>query len=77
MNPDDAAIATAIINMARALNLKVIAEGVENEEQLRFFQAQHCYEIQGFYFSKPVAVSQIAGHLRAVSIQPASSFSVN
>lgn len=77
VNPDDAAIATAIINMARALNLKVIAEGVENEEQLRFFQAQHCYEIQGFYFSKPVAVSQIAGHLRAVSIQPASSFSVN
>jgi EAL domain-containing protein (putative c-di-GMP-specific phosphodiesterase class I) len=77
VNPDDAAIATAIINMARALNLNVLAEGVENEEQLRFFQAQHCYEIQGFYFSKPVAVGQIAGQLRAVSIQPAASFSVN
>ena len=71
INPDDAAIATAIINMARALNLEVLAEGVETEEQLGFFRAQHCYEIQGFYFSKPVAVSQIAGHLRAITIQPA------
>jgi EAL domain-containing protein (putative c-di-GMP-specific phosphodiesterase class I) len=73
INPDDAAIATAIINMARALNLEVLAEGVETEEQLGFFRAQHCYEIQGFYFSKPVAVSQIAGHLRSITMQPAST----
>ena len=68
VNPDDAAIATAIINMARALNLNVLAEGVETEEQLRFFQAQHCYEIQGFYFSRPVGVGQAAGQLKAVSM---------
>jgi len=73
INPDDAAIATAIINMARALNLEVLAEGVETEEQLGFFRAQQCYEIQGFYFSKPVAVSQIAGHLRSITMQPASN----
>jgi diguanylate cyclase (GGDEF)-like protein/PAS domain S-box-containing protein len=77
INPDDAAIATAIINMAKALNLEVLAEGVETEEQLRFFRDQRCYDIQGFYFSKPVTVSQIAGHLRSVSIQPAASSFVN
>jgi diguanylate cyclase (GGDEF)-like protein/PAS domain S-box-containing protein len=73
INPDDAAIATAIINMARALNLEVLAEGVETEEQLGFFRAQNCYQIQGFYFSKPVAVNQVPGHLRSLTMQPASS----
>lgn len=73
INPDDAAIATAIINMARALNLEVLAEGVETEEQLGFFRAQHCYEIQGFYFSRPVAVSQVEGQLRSITMQPASN----
>jgi len=77
VNPDDAAIATAIINMAKALNLDVLAEGVETEAQLGFFREQHCYEIQGYYFSKPVAVSQIVEQLRHVSIQPASSAYVN
>jgi diguanylate cyclase (GGDEF)-like protein/PAS domain S-box-containing protein len=77
INPDDAAIATAIINMAKALNLEVLAEGVETEEQLAFFREQRCYQIQGFYFSKPVAVSQIAGQLRSFWGQPASSLSVN
>jgi EAL domain-containing protein (putative c-di-GMP-specific phosphodiesterase class I) len=77
INPDDAAIATAIINMAKALNLEVLAEGVENEEQLGFFRAQHCYEVQGFYFSKPVDVSQAAGQLRSITLQPASSSFLN
>ena len=64
VNADDAAIATAIINMAKALNLDVLAEGVENVEQLDFLRAQQCYEIQGFYFSKPVAVERIAEQLQ-------------
>lgn len=64
VDPDDAAITTAIINMARALNLAVLAEGVENKEQLAFLQAQQCFTIQGFYFSKPVAVEDIDRHLR-------------
>jgi diguanylate cyclase (GGDEF)-like protein/PAS domain S-box-containing protein len=75
INPDDAAIATAIINMARALNLEVLAEGVETEEQLGFFRAQHCYEIQGYYFSQPVAVNQVAGRLKSMTMEPASAHS--
>jgi diguanylate cyclase (GGDEF)-like protein/PAS domain S-box-containing protein len=65
VDTDDAAITTAIINMAKALNLAVLAEGVENRAQLSFLEAQQCYTIQGFYFSKPVAVDQIDRHLRS------------
>jgi len=64
VDPDDAAITTAIINMAKALNLSVLAEGVENKDQLSFLESQQCYTIQGFYFSKPVAVEEIDRHLR-------------
>jgi diguanylate cyclase (GGDEF)-like protein/PAS domain S-box-containing protein len=64
VDTDDAAITTAIINMAKALNLSVLAEGVENEAQLSFLQEQQCFTIQGFYFCKPVAVDQIDRHLR-------------
>jgi len=71
VNRDDAAITTAIIGMAKALNLEVLAEGVENKAQLAFLQNQHCYDIQGYYFSKPVSVGKIAEHLKMASIQPA------
>jgi diguanylate cyclase (GGDEF)-like protein/PAS domain S-box-containing protein len=71
-NPDGAAIATAIIKMARALNLEVLAEGVETEAQMSFLEAQHCYDVQGFYFSKPVGVAKVVEQLLCASIQPAS-----
>ena len=64
VNPDDAAIAAAIISMARSLNLKVIAEGVENEEQMSFLRTHQCNEIQGYYFSKPLTVYAVADKLR-------------
>lgn len=51
---NDAAIVTAIIRMAEALNLDVIAEGVETAGQLAFLAAQGCREIQGYYFSRPL-----------------------
>ena len=63
-NPDDAAITTAIISMAKGLNLKVIAEGVENEGQLSFLRAHQCDEIQGYYFSKPLTADRVADKLR-------------
>ncbi|MBB6454830.1 diguanylate cyclase (GGDEF)-like protein/PAS domain S-box-containing protein [Salirhabdus euzebyi] len=48
------AIVKSIIHMSHALNMKVIAEGVETKEQLEFLKNERCDEIQGFYFSKPV-----------------------
>jgi EAL domain-containing protein (putative c-di-GMP-specific phosphodiesterase class I) len=48
-NPDDATIAGTIINMAKSLNLKAVAEGVENEEQLLFLRAHRCDEFQGYF----------------------------
>lgn len=51
---DDAAIVTAILHMARALKLRVVAEGVEDEEQLRFLREQACDEVQGYLISKPL-----------------------
>lgn len=51
---NDAAIVSTIASMAHHLQLKVTAEGVENEEQLHFLKEQRCHEGQGYYFSKPV-----------------------
>jgi diguanylate cyclase (GGDEF)-like protein len=70
VNPDDAAITTAIIGMAKSLKLKVIAEGVENEAQMSFLQAHQCDEIQGYYFSKPLAVDKVADKLRGDTPEP-------
>jgi len=63
-NPDDAAITTAIISMAKSLRLRVIAEGVEDEAQMSFLRAHQCDEIQGYYCSKPLAVDKVADKLR-------------
>ncbi|MGN7611239.1 EAL domain-containing protein [Magnetococcales bacterium HHB-1] len=51
---DDAAITSSIISMAQALNLHVVAEGVERKEQLDFLTQQACHEIQGYFFSPPL-----------------------
>jgi len=63
-DPGDAAITTAIISMAKSLNLKVIAEGVENEAQMSFLRAHGCDEIQGYYFSKPITAAEVADKLQ-------------
>jgi EAL domain-containing protein (putative c-di-GMP-specific phosphodiesterase class I) len=57
-NLDDAAIASSIITLAHSLNLKVIAEGVETEGQLRHLAALACDAIQGYYFSHPVSATE-------------------
>jgi diguanylate cyclase (GGDEF)-like protein/PAS domain S-box-containing protein len=57
LTKDDAAIISAVISMARALNLRVIAEGVETEEQLAFLRREECSEMQGFLYSAPLAAS--------------------
>ncbi len=58
-DPDARAIVKAIIGMAQALKLKVIAEGVENEEQIAVLQAEGCEECQGFAFSRPHPAEEI------------------
>jgi diguanylate cyclase (GGDEF)-like protein/PAS domain S-box-containing protein len=70
VNPDDAAITTAIISMAKSLNLKVIAEGVEDEAQMSFLRAHQCDEIQGYYFSRSLTVDKVADKLRGDSPEP-------
>ncbi len=56
---DDMAITRAVVEMGRSLGLDVIAEGVENEEQLCFLKSIGCQSMQGFYFSKPVPADEI------------------
>jgi len=54
----DSKIVSSIISMARNLDLKIIAEGVENSQQLEFLKANNCDEIQGFYLSRPLSVTK-------------------
>jgi EAL domain-containing protein (putative c-di-GMP-specific phosphodiesterase class I) len=58
-DPGDAAIATAIIAMAHSLGLRVVAEGVETEEQLSFLRGQGCDTVQGFLFGHAVPAEQL------------------
>ncbi len=53
-NKDSENIVDAIISLAKSLNLKTIAEGVETKQQLEMFKQKRCDEIQGYYFSQPV-----------------------
>jgi len=53
-DPDDAALVMAIVTLAHNLRLKVIAEGVETEDQLAFLRRLRCDEAQGYLFGKPM-----------------------
>jgi EAL domain-containing protein (putative c-di-GMP-specific phosphodiesterase class I) len=68
--PDETTIVTAVISMGRSLNLRVIAEGVETEEELAFLQAHQCDEAQGYYFSRPVLPERFAALLKTGIAQP-------
>ncbi len=59
-DPDDAALVMAIITLGHNLRLKVVAEGVETDDQLRFLQLLRCDEIQGYFFSKPVPADTLS-----------------
>jgi len=61
--PDAAEIAMAIVGLAHRMDLRVIAEGVETEAQLAYLRENDCDEIQGYYFSRPLAPQDFAGLL--------------
>jgi len=61
---EDAAITRAIIAMAHSLGLKVVAEGVEDAQQLAFLRAHDCDEVQGYLISRPVEASAMGNVLR-------------
>ena len=64
-DPDDAAIVRAIIQMARSLNLRTIAEGVETDEMLARLSAFGCNEVQGYLFARPMPADETEAYLRA------------
>jgi EAL domain-containing protein (putative c-di-GMP-specific phosphodiesterase class I) len=55
----DVAIAEAILAMAEGMGLKVLAEGVETEEQVLFLKARNCDKSQGFYFGRPMPAEEL------------------
>lgn len=57
-DPNDAAIAKTVVELAKILGLSVIAEGVETREQRDFLVSQGCHAYQGYYFSKPVPLDE-------------------
>lgn len=64
VDKSDMAIARTIISLAHSLGMNVVAEGVENREQFEFLLSYGCDLIQGYYFSKPLAVSDFESLLR-------------
>jgi EAL domain-containing protein (putative c-di-GMP-specific phosphodiesterase class I) len=67
--PGETGIVTAVIRMGQSLHLRVVAEGVETQEQLAFLQAHKCDEAQGYYFSRPV-VPEVFARLLETGIKP-------
>jgi len=59
-NPEDQAVVKAVVAMSHALDKKVIAEGVETQEQLKFLLENGCDIVQGYLFSKPITVQELA-----------------
>jgi diguanylate cyclase (GGDEF)-like protein len=66
-DPDDQAIATAVIAMGQSMRLRVTAEGVETEGQLNFLNERHCSEAQGFLVSRPLPAAEAEKYLRSRS----------
>ena len=64
---DDEAITRAIISLSRNLGLRVIAEGVETEQQLAFLRSAGCEEIQGYYYSRPLPEDDFVKFLRSAN----------
>jgi EAL domain-containing protein (putative c-di-GMP-specific phosphodiesterase class I) len=71
-DPDDLAIARAVIGMAHGLRLSVVAEGVETEGQLNLLANLGCDLVQGYLFSRPVKAAEFAAMLTAGNVSAAA-----
>lgn len=72
-NRHSAAIATAVVAMARSLNLQVVAEGVETVAQLEYLRGLQCDEVQGYLFSRPLPAAEVRALLAVGALAPAGS----
>jgi diguanylate cyclase (GGDEF)-like protein/PAS domain S-box-containing protein len=68
-NKDDAAIVEAVISLGHILNLKVMAEGVENIDQMQFLIDQGCDEVQGFHFARPMSPGDVTALLETLKLK--------
>jgi EAL domain-containing protein (putative c-di-GMP-specific phosphodiesterase class I) len=73
VDPDGAAIVSAVIAMAHNLRLRVVAEGVETPEQLRFLRERNCDEVQGYLISRPVEPAQVREFAQRAQGGPAAA----
>jgi EAL domain-containing protein (putative c-di-GMP-specific phosphodiesterase class I) len=67
--PDETTIVRAIIGLGRSLNLRVIAEGVETQDQLDFLKTHQCDEAQGYFFNAPLPPQHFIKLLEAQPFQ--------
>jgi len=70
--PEQMAVVSAVISLSRALNHKVVAEGVETEEQVRLLTLLSCDEVQGYLFGRPAPVEDIETLLKKSAQRPFS-----
>jgi diguanylate cyclase (GGDEF)-like protein/PAS domain S-box-containing protein len=63
-NENDQAVTTAVISLGQKLNLRVLAEGVESDDQIAFLRENNCDEMQGYHFSRPVPAGEIERLIR-------------
>ncbi|MGK7893840.1 MAG: EAL domain-containing protein, partial [Xenococcus sp. (in: cyanobacteria)] len=57
-NPQDLAIVSAMVALGKGFDLRIVAEGVETEEQIELLRSQECIQMQGFWFSRPLAAEE-------------------
>jgi EAL domain-containing protein (putative c-di-GMP-specific phosphodiesterase class I) len=67
---NDQAVVSAVISLAQKLNMRVVAEGVETDEQVAFLLKNNCDEMQGYHYSKPVSARAIGKLLEAAALPP-------